>query len=67
MAVMNAIAAYKEAEEITLEELAKRLNLKSKGHASELVKGSAKPSVAVAKTLGELTGQPWHEIVDGAA
>lgn len=63
---MNAIAAYKDAESITLEELAKRLNLKSKGYASELVAGHAKPSVAVAKQLAELTGRPWHEIVDAA-
>lgn len=63
---MSVIADYQKSEKISLEELARRLGLKSKSRAWELVNGGA-PTVENAKKFGELVGRPWHEIMDDVA
>lgn len=59
-------AKYKESERITLDELAKRLGLKSRGHASDLVNGNELPSKRTAQRMGELTGKPWWKFLDAS-
>jgi plasmid maintenance system antidote protein VapI len=62
---MNALAAYKQTEAISLAELARRLGVRGRGHLCDVVNGRRPITVSMAKRLEPLCGKPWHEMIDG--